>query len=240
MLLQVSVNILEARKLVGVNINPAVFIRVGNQKKNTQTQKSTNCPFYNEVQHSLSQYAVAYRTVHWCKTLTNLCYLLHRRTFSLSFRSIRRSSSIKSSKLRSISLFVFSLLYLHFHCLRKRSNVSSTPTQVFHRRSLPFLMSHIGTFKIDISTVYKQPGANTALTALFKNTVQHFWPPPLHLQTTASSRSGLLSLTQQTPDQDSKGLSRPLWLCWWRGTHLVCPACPPPPHPDPAMTLKSQ
>lgn len=42
-------NILEARKLVGVNINPAVFIRVGNQKKNTQTQKSTNCPFYNEV-----------------------------------------------------------------------------------------------------------------------------------------------------------------------------------------------
>lgn len=47
---QVNVNVLEARKLVGVNINPAVFIRVENQKKNTMTQKSTNCPFYNEVE----------------------------------------------------------------------------------------------------------------------------------------------------------------------------------------------
>lgn len=55
LLSQVTVNILEAQKLVGVNINPAVFIRVGNQKRNTQTQKSTNCPFYNEVDHSPSQ-----------------------------------------------------------------------------------------------------------------------------------------------------------------------------------------
>lgn len=47
---QLNVNVLEARKLVGVNINPAVFIRVENQKKNTMTQKSTNCPFYNEVE----------------------------------------------------------------------------------------------------------------------------------------------------------------------------------------------
>lgn len=93
-----SVNILEAQKLVGVNINPAVFIRVGNQKKNTQTQKSTNCPFYNEVQHLLSQYDVVCVTVHYCETLTDVCFLLCCRTSSLSFRSIRRSSSIKSSK----------------------------------------------------------------------------------------------------------------------------------------------
>lgn len=48
--MQVNINIIEARKLVGVNINPVVFLRVGNQKKNTITQKSTNCPFYNEVE----------------------------------------------------------------------------------------------------------------------------------------------------------------------------------------------
>lgn len=53
MCVQVNVNILEARKLVGVNINPAVFIRVGNQKKHTLTQKSTNCPYYNEVQRTV-------------------------------------------------------------------------------------------------------------------------------------------------------------------------------------------
>uniref|UniRef100_A0A8C7I1A3 Fer-1-like protein 4 n=1 Tax=Oncorhynchus kisutch TaxID=8019 RepID=A0A8C7I1A3_ONCKI len=46
---QVNVNVLEAQKLVGVNINPAVYIRVGEVKKKTATQKSTNCPFYNEV-----------------------------------------------------------------------------------------------------------------------------------------------------------------------------------------------
>lgn len=37
-------------------------------------------------------------------------------------------------------------------------------SQVFHRRTLAFLLTHIGTFKIDISTVYKQPGTSTAHT----------------------------------------------------------------------------
>lgn len=61
---QVNVNIHEAQKLIGVNINPAVFIRVGNQKKNTATQKSTNCPFYNEVQQRrVHEYTVEYSRV---------------------------------------------------------------------------------------------------------------------------------------------------------------------------------
>uniref|UniRef100_A0A3B4A4R9 C2 domain-containing protein n=1 Tax=Periophthalmus magnuspinnatus TaxID=409849 RepID=A0A3B4A4R9_9GOBI len=45
---QISVNVLEAQKLLGVNINPVVFIQVGNHKRHTATQKSTNCPYYNE------------------------------------------------------------------------------------------------------------------------------------------------------------------------------------------------
>lgn len=48
-LLQVNINVIEAQKLVGVNINPAVYITVGDEKKHTVTQKSTNCPFFNEV-----------------------------------------------------------------------------------------------------------------------------------------------------------------------------------------------
>lgn len=39
------------------------------------------------------------------------------------------------------------------------------PPQVFHRRALAFLMTHIGTFKIDISTVYRQPGTGAAHNA---------------------------------------------------------------------------
>ena len=40
---------LEARKLVGVNINPYVAVGVGEQRRVTATQRRTNCPFFNEV-----------------------------------------------------------------------------------------------------------------------------------------------------------------------------------------------
>ncbi|XP_026163454.1 fer-1-like protein 4 [Mastacembelus armatus] len=94
---QVNVNILEAQKLVGVNINPAVFIRMGNQKRNTATQKSTNCPYYNE-------------------------------NFQFEFQEAPETLFDKVIEIK-----------------------------VFHRRTLAFLMTHIGTFKIDIATVYNQP-----------------------------------------------------------------------------------
>ncbi|XP_061689432.1 fer-1-like protein 4 isoform X2 [Syngnathoides biaculeatus] len=94
---QVNVNILEAQKLVGININPAVFIRVGEQKKHTATQKSTNCPFYNE-------------------------------NFQFEFHE---TPEILFDKVIEI--------------------------KVYHRRTLAFLMSHVGTFKIDIATVFREP-----------------------------------------------------------------------------------
>lgn len=46
---QVGVTVLEAQKLVGVNINPYVAVQVGGQRRVTATQRGTNCPFYNEV-----------------------------------------------------------------------------------------------------------------------------------------------------------------------------------------------
>ncbi|XP_056293793.1 fer-1-like protein 4 [Pseudoliparis swirei] len=94
---QLNVNILEAQRLVGVNISPAVFIRVGNQKKHTATQKSTNFPFYSE-------------------------------NFQFEFQE---TPEILFDKVIEI--------------------------KVFHRRLLAFMMTHIGTFKIDISTVFNQP-----------------------------------------------------------------------------------
>ncbi|KAM6147451.1 fer-1-like protein 4 [Erethizon dorsatum] len=45
---QVGVTVLEAQKLVGVNINPYVAVRVGDQRRVTATQRGTHCPFYNE------------------------------------------------------------------------------------------------------------------------------------------------------------------------------------------------
>ncbi|XP_030632044.1 LOW QUALITY PROTEIN: fer-1-like protein 4 [Chanos chanos] len=94
---QVNVNVLEAQKLVGVNINPAVYVTVGGEKRHTATQKSTNCPFYNE-------------------------------NFMFEFQE---TQDVLFDKVIEIS--------------------------VVHKKTLAFLMTRIGTFKIDISTVYHQP-----------------------------------------------------------------------------------
>lgn len=47
--LQVSVTIIEARQLAGLNMDPFVCVQVGDQKKYTSVKESTNCPYYNEV-----------------------------------------------------------------------------------------------------------------------------------------------------------------------------------------------
>ncbi|CAB1335532.1 unnamed protein product [Coregonus sp. 'balchen'] len=45
---QVSVTIVEARQLVGLNMDPVVCVEIGDDKKYTQMKESTNCPYYNE------------------------------------------------------------------------------------------------------------------------------------------------------------------------------------------------
>ncbi|NXU31913.1 FR1L4 protein, partial [Thalassarche chlororhynchos] len=94
---QVGINIIEAQKLVGVNINPFVVVKVGEEKRHTATQKSTNCPFYNEY-------------------------------FLFEFHEPRD---------------------ILFHRLIEIS--------VFHSKKIPFLGTCIGTFKMDVMTVYSQP-----------------------------------------------------------------------------------
>ncbi|NXS87500.1 FR1L4 protein, partial [Erpornis zantholeuca] len=94
---QVGINVIEAQKLVGVNINPFVVVKVGEEKRNTATQKSTNCPFYNEY-------------------------------FLFDFYEPRD---------------------ILFHRLIEIS--------VFHSKKIPLLGTCIGTFKMDVGTVYSQP-----------------------------------------------------------------------------------
>ncbi|NXH19605.1 FR1L4 protein, partial [Bucco capensis] len=94
---QVGINIIEAQKLVGVNINPFVVVKVGEEKRHTATQKSTNCPFYNEY-------------------------------FLFEFHEPRD---------------------VLFHRLIEIS--------VFHSKKIPLLGTCIGTFKMDVVTVYSQP-----------------------------------------------------------------------------------
>ncbi|XP_066151146.1 otoferlin [Euwallacea fornicatus] len=44
----VAITIIEGRHYIWDNMNSAVIVRVGNQKKSTAVQKSSDCPFYNE------------------------------------------------------------------------------------------------------------------------------------------------------------------------------------------------
>ncbi|XP_069477691.1 fer-1-like protein 6 [Ambystoma mexicanum] len=45
---QIAVTIIEARQLIGENIDPIVIIEIGDEKKQTTVKEGTNAPFYNE------------------------------------------------------------------------------------------------------------------------------------------------------------------------------------------------
>lgn len=46
-----SVTVIEARQLMGQNMDPMVCVEIGEDKKYTSMKESTNCPYYNEVSH---------------------------------------------------------------------------------------------------------------------------------------------------------------------------------------------
>lgn len=77
--LQIAITISEARKLVGVNIDPVVHVRVGDDKKHTSTQKSTNCPFYNEVTLSITADGIVPKSRESCWEFIVKEYLLYIR-----------------------------------------------------------------------------------------------------------------------------------------------------------------
>ncbi|KAM3861226.1 otoferlin isoform 2-T2 [Diretmus argenteus] len=45
---QISITVIEARQLVGLNMDPVVCVEIGDDKKYTSMKESTNCPYYNE------------------------------------------------------------------------------------------------------------------------------------------------------------------------------------------------
>ncbi|KAK2884131.1 hypothetical protein Q8A67_017768 [Cirrhinus molitorella] len=45
---QISVTVIEARQLVGLNMDPVVCVEIGDEKKYTSMKESTNCPYFNE------------------------------------------------------------------------------------------------------------------------------------------------------------------------------------------------
>ncbi|KAG8515514.1 Fer-1-like protein 6, partial [Galemys pyrenaicus] len=94
---QIAITIIEARQLVGENIDPIVTIEVGDEKKQSSAKEETNSPFYNEY-------------------------------------------------------FVFDFIGPQVHLFDKIIKIS-----VFHHKILGSSLP-IGSFKVDLGTVYNQPG----------------------------------------------------------------------------------
>ncbi|KAK2856173.1 hypothetical protein Q5P01_004908 [Channa striata] len=45
---QISITVIEARQLIGLNMDPVVCVEIGDDKKYTSMKESTSCPYYNE------------------------------------------------------------------------------------------------------------------------------------------------------------------------------------------------
>ncbi|XP_006157602.1 fer-1-like protein 6 [Tupaia chinensis] len=93
---QIAITIIEARQLVGENIDPVVTIEIGDEKKQSTVKEGTNSPFYNEY-------------------------------------------------------FVFDFMGPQAHLFDKIIKLS-----VFHHKLIGSIL--IGSFKVDLGTVYNQPG----------------------------------------------------------------------------------
>nr|XP_004661410.2 fer-1-like protein 6 [Jaculus jaculus] len=93
---QIAITIIEARQLVGENIDPVVTIEIGDEKKQSTVKEGTNSPFYNEY-------------------------------------------------------FVFDFVGPQVHLFDKIIKIS-----VFHHKLIGSIL--IGSFKVDLGTVYNQPG----------------------------------------------------------------------------------
>lgn len=80
--------VIEARQLVGLNMDPMVCVEIGEDKKYTSMKESTNCPYYNEVSH----YNIYLIYIEFCLGKSSLSNSL---TFSLSSILCSTSTSLQ-------------------------------------------------------------------------------------------------------------------------------------------------
>lgn len=148
-------NITEARQLVGENIDPSVVIEIGDEKKQTTVKEGTNAPFYNEV---------GTNQIHLVSVWEQL---LHPpplpQYFVFDFFAHKEVFFDKVIKLtvRKRCCCCVCLQPVLTLCV----SVCVRPLQVMHSKMLRSFS--VGSFKMDVWTVYKQPGqSRSRLSAL--------------------------------------------------------------------------
>ncbi|MGH0153938.1 UNVERIFIED_CONTAM: hypothetical protein FKN15_030541 [Acipenser sinensis] len=115
--IEIAINIIEARQLVGENTDPGVVIEVGDERKQSTVKEGTNAPFYNEY-------------------------------FVFDFIG---PQELLFDKIIRLSYFVFDFIGPQELLFDKIIRLS-----VMHSKIMRSFL--IGSFKLDVGTVYEQPG----------------------------------------------------------------------------------
>jgi len=48
---QIMIHIIQGREFPGLELNPYIIVQIGDQKRRTNTHKSSNSPYFGEVNH---------------------------------------------------------------------------------------------------------------------------------------------------------------------------------------------
>ncbi|KAM8966810.1 fer-1-like protein 6 [Pelodytes ibericus] len=133
--MKIAITITEARQLIGENIDPVVFIEIGDEKKQTTVKEGTNAPFYNEsskaLLHEIKVDNLSHSDLHRLKQLTAVPPLEQHMGF--------------------LWYFVFDFIGPQEQLFDKIIRLS-----VMHNKLIGSVL--IGSFRLDLGTVYNEPG----------------------------------------------------------------------------------
>lgn len=71
--------VIEARQLVGLNMDPLVCVEIGEEKKYTSMKESTNSPYYSEVSNLVLEFN--WSTLIGCPIINPLFFIYHMMLF---------------------------------------------------------------------------------------------------------------------------------------------------------------
>ncbi len=160
---QVCITVIEARQLAGLNMDPVVCVQVGDQKKYTSVKESTNCPYYNEVRRKKANFfQLDGLTGQFFSLLQYFVFDFHMAPLMLFDKIITLTVRRRPSKKKRKPIFLSSLTLLY------ETNAAYNLTrfdrsQVLHSRKFLRQGTVVGSFKLDIKTVYDTPGTNRHL-----------------------------------------------------------------------------
>nr|CAD7423852.1 unnamed protein product [Timema monikensis] len=140
---QLCLTVIEARQLAGLNMDPVVCVQVGEQRKYTSVKESTNCPYYNEP---LATSSASLKLVLWDGGREGERHEVASQPIKVSFRA-------NKNRCITENYFVFD-----FHMPPVMLFDKIITLSVLQSRNILRSDKMLGSFKLDVATVWAQPG----------------------------------------------------------------------------------